>query len=137
MTPEPIMTGLAKGEDLVAFITGLCVANNITKASVQVIGALERARVSVYLQDKREYVEIAYDQPMEILAAPGSVSLKDGKPIVHLHLCLGDMQGRAYGGHATAGNIIFAGEVLITPLPGAPLVRGYDEATGLPLWTKI
>ena len=62
--------------------------------------------------------------------------LKDGQPIIHLHLTLLKGDFTITGGHAMPGNIIFAGEACITPIEGPRLHRGLDAATGLPLWDQ-
>jgi predicted DNA-binding protein with PD1-like motif len=74
------------------------------------------------------------NEHVEILSGQGNVSLKDGKPFVHLHLVLGRSDGSCLGGHAAAGCKIFACEAAILALDGPALVREPDEATGLALW---
>lgn len=130
------MGRLPKGSDLLESLNALCAEQNITRGSVQLIGALEKAALSFYLQDKKEYVSHDFDEPNEILAGLGNVSIKDGKPFVHLHLTLGMEDMRCVGGHAMPGCVVFACEAIIQPLEGAPLVRGFDEPTGLPLWEE-
>jgi predicted DNA-binding protein with PD1-like motif len=130
----PIMQRLRKGEDLVAELTRVCRENNITRGSIQVIGAMERACLGYYHQDTRKYENHTIDSHVEILAGLGNVSTLDGEIFVHLHLTLGDAQCRSMGGHAMEGNIIFAAEAVITQIPGDALNRVYDEPTGLKLW---
>jgi predicted DNA-binding protein with PD1-like motif len=74
------------------------------------------------------------DRPLEILSGIGNVSLKEGRPFVHLHLTLGDDTGRRRGGHAMPGCRIFAAEAAILKAEGPNKHRVYDEATGLFLW---
>ncbi|MUM78701.1 DUF296 domain-containing protein [Pseudodesulfovibrio sp. F-1] len=131
---KTIMQRLQKGEDLVAELTRVCRENNITRGAVQVIGAMEQARLGYYHQDARTYETHAIDQHVEILAGIGNVSLLDGEAFVHLHLTLGDSTCRCMGGHAMEGNIIFAAEAIITEIPGDTLSRTFDEPTGLKLW---
>jgi len=129
-----IMQRLNKGEDLLAELKRVCRENGITRGSVQVIGAMERAELGYYHQDKREYESFAIEQHVEILAGVGNVSFLDGEIFVHLHLTLSDKECKCLGGHAMEGNIIFAAEAVITEIPGEALTRVYDEPTGLKLW---
>jgi predicted DNA-binding protein with PD1-like motif len=131
---KTIMQRLRKGEDLVTELTRVCRENGITRGSIQVIGAMERASLGYYHQDTREYETHAIDHHVEILAGIGNVSLLDGETFVHLHLTLGDDKCRSFGGHAMTGNIIFAAEAVIAEIPGDALNRVYDEPTGLKLW---
>ncbi len=134
MNTTPILVRLPKGADLLLTLNALCKEKNITRGSVQVIGALEAAGLGYYLQDEKRYENHTVNEHMEILCGIGNISLKDGVPFVHMHLTLSKRDLSVIGGHTTPGNIIFAAEALITPVPGETLVREVDEATGLPLW---
>lgn len=129
-----ILQRLRKGEDLLAELKRVCKENDITRGSVQVIGALERAELGYYHQDKREYESHAIEKHVEILAGVGNVSFLDDDIFVHLHLTLSDDACQCLGGHAMEGNIIFAAEATIIEVPGEKLQRVYDEPTGLKLW---
>lgn len=129
-----IMQRLKKGEDLLAELKRVCKDNDITRGSVQVIGAMERAELGYYHQDRREYESFAIEHHVEILAGVGNVSILDDDTFIHLHLTLSDKECRCLGGHAMAGNIIFAAEAIITDIPGEQLTRVFDEPTGLKLW---
>ncbi|AGW15078.1 PPC domain-containing DNA-binding protein [Megalodesulfovibrio gigas] len=131
-----LLKRLPKGADLLDALTAVCKEHNITRGSVQVIGALEKAMLGFYLQDEQRYINHAVDENVEILIGVGNVSIKDGEPFIHLHLTLSRHDGSCLGGHAVAGCPIFAAEACILQLEGDPLVRGLDEATGLYLWTK-
>ena len=131
---QPVLVRLPKGADLLDALRDACATRGITKAAVQVIGALEHARLGYYLQDERRYVSYGLPEHCEILCGAGNVSLKDGAAFVHLHLTLSRSDGSCLGGHAMAGCPVFAAEALLLPVPGADLARGFDEATGLQLW---
>jgi predicted DNA-binding protein with PD1-like motif len=133
---DSLLVRLPKGEDLLDALVTLCREKNITKGHISCIGALEKAVLGYYPQDTRRYVSRTLDADTEILAGLGNVSLKDGEPVIHLHLTLLAADFTLTGGHAMPGNIIFAGEACITPLDGPRLHRGLDPATGLPLWDQ-
>ena len=131
---EPLLTRLPKDDDLLAALTRTCGEQGIRKGQIQVIGALQRARLGYYHQDAREYEDHDFNQHCEILAGIGNVSILDGEIMVHLHLTLGREDCSAFGGHAMPGCVIFAAEAYIRPVTGPDLVREWDEATGLKLW---
>ena len=83
----------------------------------------------------KQYEFIEIDEPMEITKLSGNISIKDQAPMVHAHLTMADSKGNAFGGHLAPGTILFACEIIIEKYEGAKLERGFDETTGLPLWT--
>ena len=131
---DAVVCRLSCGKDLLEAITEICIDNNIHMATLSGIGALDGAHIAYYDQEKRVYNEIEFEGHFEILSLNGNVSIRDGKPMCHAHIICGDEQGSTFGGHLVKGCTIFACELAMFPLKGKPLVRGFDEETGLPLW---
>jgi uncharacterized protein len=129
-----LMGRLAHGADLLDELTSVCTANGVTLGWVHALGALQKARLGYYDQNKQEYRYIDLDRHLEITNLVGNVSLKDGKPIVHAHVTLADDRGNAFGGHLAPGTIIFACEFCLQILDGPEFSRALDAQTGLPLW---
>jgi predicted DNA-binding protein with PD1-like motif len=125
---------LEHGADLIGELTSVCMANGVGLGWVHALGALQKARLGYYDQDAREYRFIDVDRHLEITNLVGNVSLKDGEPIIHAHVTLADDEARAFGGHLAPGTIVFACEFCIQMFDGPDLCRGFDDATGLPLW---
>lgn len=122
--------------DLIGALTETAAANGIQAGAVQVMGALQRATLGFYDQWSKAYRELPFNKPLEIVSGTGNISLRDGKPFVHLHLAVSDEEGKVFGGHAMEGCIIFAAEYVIMPLAGTAPVRTFDETTGLFLWER-
>jgi predicted DNA-binding protein with PD1-like motif len=101
---------------------------------VTALGAVERASLRYYDQQALAYRDFTIDEPLEVVAAVGNVSLLDGEPFLHLHAALAAADGRGYGGHVHSGTVAFALEATVTVLDGEPPVRRHDAATGLTLW---
>ena len=129
-----LMGRLEHGADLIEELTSVCVANGVTLGWVQALGALQKARLGYYNQGSREYEFIEMDRHLEITNLVGNVSLKNGEPIIHAHVTLADDAGHAFGGHLAPGAIVFACEFCVHVFDGPDLSRGFDDATGLPLW---
>ncbi len=125
---------LGHGTDLLDELTKLCSENGIAFGRVEAIGAVQKARIGFYNQSKREYEFITLDEPLEVLSLAGNVSLRNGKPMIHAHIALGDSDAKAYGGHLAPGTVVFACEYVIQRIKGDAYERGFDEETGLPLW---
>jgi len=129
------MGRLAKGDDLLQALEKFCLEQKITLGEVRALGAVSRARVGFYNQEERKYYFLDFEQPLEILALAGNISLKDGQPMVHAHVTLADAAGRAYGGHLAEGTPVFACEFAIHEyLADQALARQNDAETGLMLW---
>lgn len=109
---------------------------DIKVGRVEVIGAVKKAVVGFYNQEKKEYGTLEFNEALEILKCSGNLSRKDGLPKAHLHITLSRHDGTALGGHLVSGTVVFAGEAVIEELIGPDLNRGYDSQTGLPLWDK-
>jgi predicted DNA-binding protein with PD1-like motif len=130
-----IMGRLAKGDDLLAALEKLAREHHITLGEVTAIGAVSQARIGYYNQEERTYYFLDFDRHLEILALVGNISLKDGQPMVHAHVTLGDSEGRAFGGHLATGTLVFACEFAIQEhVSEITLARQMDEPTGLLLW---
>ncbi|ADU50930.1 protein of unknown function DUF296 [Thermaerobacter marianensis DSM 12885] len=131
-----LMGRLRRGDDILEALAGLARQHGITTGWIQLLGAVERARLAFYEQAQQVYRDFTLDEPAEILAGTGNISRLAGsdEPFVHLHLTLGDGQGRAWGGHVLEGTRVFACEYAIWVLSGPALERHPDPETGLKLW---
>jgi predicted DNA-binding protein with PD1-like motif len=122
------------GTDLLEELTRLIQKENIRIGRVHGIGATTHAVVAYYNQITKNYQSMEFSGGMEILNLTGNVSIKDGKPSVHVHLLLGDPSGKVFGGHLMPGTKLWACEVFIDEFEGEELVRDQNKKTGLFLW---
>lgn len=129
-----VMGRLGHGKDLLEELTGLADKLGVRLGRVRAIGAVKKARLGYYDQERREYRFFELARPLEVTGLIGNVSLKDGRPMVHAHVTLADEEGRAWGGHLVPGTVVFACEFVMEILDGPELVRELDDETGLPLW---
>ena len=132
------MGRLTHGADLLKELTEFAAVKGIRAARVEAIGAVQRARTGFYDQAAKKYGFHAFNQPMEILALVGNVSVKADAPeapFVHAHVTLSDEEGRAFGGHLAEGTVVFAAEFCMVELTGVEMNRRPDEVTGLALWS--
>jgi len=128
------MGKLQHGADLLEELTQICKEKKIQLGRAEAIGAVQKAVIGYYHQDKRAYEFLTLDTHLEILNLTGNISMKDGSPMVHAHVTLADAQGNAVGGHLAPGTIIFACECVIEGYEGPAFERKLDQQTGLPLW---
>src|SRR5947207_10529973 len=91
------------GSDLYDGLTQIVQKENIRLGRVQAIGATTHAVVAFYDQNTKTYNPLEFPGGMEILSLSGNVSIRDGKPFVHVHVLLGDAKGNVFGGHLLPG----------------------------------
>ncbi|HOP27332.1 MAG TPA: DNA-binding protein [Candidatus Sabulitectum sp.] len=110
-----------KGEDLMGSLTGWLEEQCIQSAAILGgIGMLSNMEIGRY--DGREYSKITEEESCEILSLQGSVSMKEGKPFVHLHVSFANHDFHAIGGHLFSGTVSMTIELVLAPMsPG--LVR--------------
>lgn len=125
---------LPYNEDLLTWLGQLCRERDIKLGTVSLIGALKKATLAYYHQDRKQYESTTYDTPLEIVSCLGNISLREEQPFVHLHAVLSNDKGQTLAGHLISPSIIFAAEAFLQQLEGKTLVRAYDEITGLHLW---
>jgi len=126
------MFSIPHNSDLLSSLKGAAERLGISAGIFTVIGALKKAVIHYYLQEKKQYHKILLEVPLEIASGIGNIAVKDGETIVHCHVVLADKEGRCFGGHLGEGSIVFAGEAYIRAL-SPKIIRKYDETTGLNL----
>src|SRR5258707_14195386 len=108
-----IIGQLPYASDLYDELTRFVQQERILLGRIQGIGATTHAVVAFYDQNTKTYNPIEFPGGMEILNLSGNVSIRDGKPFVHVHILLGDAKGNVFGGHLLPGTKLFASEVTI------------------------
>jgi len=124
---------LQRGEDL---LDGLYEAVNelgVEAGTLQVIGGLEAATVGYFDPNAGEYRKIPTGH-VEISSGLGNVSIRDGKPFIHLHLVLSGPDGSSVGGHAMEGCRAYVVEAYLRELGGPPPVRQEVPGMTLKVW---
>lgn len=121
-----------RGEEVMETLTALCEQEGIRLASVEAIGAVDRAVVGLYDVGEKVYHKKEFTEPMELTSLLGTVTEKDGKPYLHLHATFCDANMQAHGGHVNALHISATCEMVLRLLPGQ-VGRQLDEVTGLNL----
>ncbi len=121
-----------EGEELLSFVNEFVKKHNVLVGTVSGIGSLRGPKVGYFDEKAGEYRVIELSGLYELVSLSGNISLKDGKPFAHIHVALGDSEGRLYGGHLVEGEV-FVAEIFLQELLGEPLERKPQE-NGLALW---
>ena len=122
-----------RGEEVMETLTALCEQEGIRLASVEAIGAVDRAVVGLYDVGEKVYHKKEFTEPMELTSLLGTVTEKDGKPYLHLHATFCDANMQTHGGHVNALHISATCEMVLRLLPGQ-VGRQLDEVTELNLF---
>jgi predicted DNA-binding protein with PD1-like motif len=121
------------GDEVTSTLQRLAETERLSAAQVTAIGALEKAILTYWDWDTKEYQEIPVNEQVEVLSLNGDVTLDaSGKPKLHLHTVLGRRDGAAMGGHLKEAHVRPTLEAIITETP-AHLRRREDPETGLAL----
>ncbi|MEF8858702.1 MAG: PPC domain-containing DNA-binding protein [Halolamina sp.] len=126
------MARLETGADWREEIESLAVDEEVDAAWFHAMGAVQDAVVWFYDQQEGEYEAVTFEEPLEVAACVGNVSLLDGERFAHTHAVLSRPSGQSLAGHLDAGTV-FAGELYMRTFE-EPLVREHDEETDLDLW---
>lgn len=129
---DTLIVRIDRGEEILTALTDLCVKEQITLASVEALGAVDHAVVSVYDVPTKTFYRREFNEPMEISGLTGTVTTKEGAPYLHLHVTLCDAQLAAHGGHANELRVSATCEMVIRIIPGT-VDRQLDEQIGLNL----
>jgi predicted DNA-binding protein with PD1-like motif len=125
---------LERGSDMLQSLTEAANELGLEAGTVQAIGAVSELVVGYYRQDEREYQQIPFAEHLEIASALGNVSIRDGKPFVHMHVTATRADGTTVGGHLMEGTNVFLIEAYFRALGGPPPVRRQEEDLGLAVW---
>ncbi len=106
--------------------------HQVKSAGLTAIGAFERVSLGYYQIEKQEYATAEFEEQLEVVSFIGDISMKDGDPLVHVHVALGRPDFTLIGGHLMSGMVRPTLEIMMTETPTA-LERKYDPASGLSL----
>jgi predicted DNA-binding protein with PD1-like motif len=123
---------LDHGADWRAEIEGFAADREVDAGWFWAMGAVQDAELWYYDQTDREYRSVTFDEPLEVASCVGNVADLDGERFAHTHVVLSRASGQSLAGHLDSATV-FAGECYLRAFAD-PLVREYDETTGLDLW---
>lgn len=107
-----------RGEEILSTLTALCRQEDIRLASVEALGAVDHAVLSVYDVPTKTFYKKEFNEAMEISNLCGTVSRKDGQVYLHLHGTVCDTGLNAHGGHVNELTVSATCEMVVRTLPG-------------------
>jgi predicted DNA-binding protein with PD1-like motif len=99
---------MEKGEDILETIVNYCKEVDLKSGVVYGLGAVEKASLGFYELNSKTYLTNDYNFNAEILNCTGNIAKnkETGEYIVHIHMTIGDAEGKTFGGHLLPGNPI-------------------------------
>ena len=101
-------------------------------ASVTGLGAVKDFTVGVFDSSAKAYKSNRFQGVYEIVSLVGTINTMNDAFYCHLHMCAGDQEGRAFGGHLNEAVISATCELVVTCLPGETN-RVFSDEVGLNL----
>ncbi len=127
---------LKAGEEIPEAILKMATKERIRTAEVKAIGGVDRLRLAYFNHESKKYEEHEMEEFMEVAGLLGNLTLKEGKPFLHLHGTFGRRDMSAISGHVVYARIMPLLEATITPTRNRAL-RKFDEETGLNLVYRV
>lgn len=131
-TGNTYIVRLAKGDEVVTSIKDLCCKEGIKTAQVNGLGAVGYLEAGLFNTDEKKYYLNKFEQDMEILSLIGNITSMNKEPYLHLHITVGDANGKAFGGHLNKAVVSVTSEIFINAYD-VVVDRFKDEATGINL----
>ena len=121
-----------RGDEFIESLQHFASEHKIGAAQFTGIGGFEKATISWWSWDTKEYEKHDTDEQVEVLSLLGNVTKFDQIVRVHAHTILGRRDLSTLGGHLFSGIVRPTLELHLTAAP-QPMARKVDPASGLPL----
>ena len=119
---------------IVDALVDFCGKNKIQAGAVTGIGAIGSATFRFLDPATKQYVDKTFDEQMEITNLTGNISVKDGKPYLHIHATAGRRDYTCVGGHLLDARVNGACELVVEWYMLNSFGRRFDPETGLYLY---
>lgn len=128
-----VVARIDRGEEVLSALKDIALRENIKLAAVSALGATGDFTVGVFNVQQKQYYANRFQGAYEIVSLTGTVTTRDGEFYAHLHMCAGNEQGQAFGGHLNRAVISATCEMVIQIIDGT-VERRFSEDVGLNLF---
>ena len=130
---QTIIVRMDKGEEILANIKNVALAEGIKLAQVSALGATNDFTVGVYKVDEKKYYKNHFVGDYEIVSLTGTINTMNHDFYTHIHMSAGNESGEVFGGHLNEAWVSATCEMVITVIDGE-VDRFLDDETGLNLF---
>ena len=128
-----IVARIDKGEEILTKIKEIALKEDIKLANINALGAVNKVRVGVFKTQEKKYYANEFNGDFEIVSLTGSINTMNDEFYSHLHMAIGDTEGKVFGGHLNEAYVSATCEMFITIIDGK-VDRKYNEEIGLNLF---
>lgn len=121
---------LKAGSKIPDDIVAVAMREKVRTAQVEAIGGVRALRLAYYNHETKKYEEHDFDEFLEVTSLLGNITVKDGKPFLHVHGTFGRRDLSVVAGHVMSGTVFPLLELVVTPTSNRA-VRRFDEEVGL------
>jgi len=111
-------------------ILAIAKKEEMVTARVEAIGGVKELRLAYFDHVTKRYEEHDFKEFLEVTGLLGNVTLKDGKPFLHIHGTFGRRDLSTLAGHVMSAEVFPLLEVVMTPTKNRAL-RRFDDDIGL------
>ena len=122
--------GLKAGAKIPDDIIAIAKKERIATGRVEAIGGVEELKLAYFNHETKRYEEHGFREFLEVTGILGNLTLKDGKPFLHIHGTFGRKDLTTISGHVMTAEVFPLLEVVITPTRNRAL-RRFDDDLGL------
>ena len=109
---------LDPGEEIVEKVLWLAAVEEIKLATVTGLGAVDNVTLGIFSPDTKQYKANLFHAEFEIVSLTGTITTQKHRPYAHLHMAVGDLSARAFGGHLNRAVVSATAELVIQTIPG-------------------
>ncbi|MDE1858558.1 MAG: DUF296 domain-containing protein [Thaumarchaeota archaeon] len=121
---------LKAGSKIPDDIVALAAREKVRTAQVEAIGGVKALRLAYFNHEAKKYEEHDFDEFLEVTSLLGNITVKDGKPFLHVHGTFARRDLSVVAGHVMSGTVFPLLELVVTPTRNRAL-RRFDEEVGL------
>lgn len=129
-----IIVRVDKGEDIIKELLSLSEKENILFASVSGLGAVNDIELGIFDTSAKKYHSKRLIGDFEITSLVGSLSRKEDKPYIHVHMSVGNvLTNEFFGGHLNKAIVGATAEIVLNVVE-VVVEREFVEEIGLNLF---
>ncbi|RKW56355.1 MAG: DNA-binding protein [Lachnospiraceae bacterium] len=129
-----IIVRVDKGEDIIKELLSLSEKENILFASISGLGAVNDIELGIFDTSAKKYHSKRLIGDFEITSLVGSLSRKEDKPYIHVHMSVGNvLTNEFFGGHLNKAIVGATAEIVLNVVE-IVVEREFVEEIGLNLF---
>lgn len=129
-----VIVRVDKGEDIIKELLSLSEKENILFASISGLGAVNDIELGIFDTSEKRYHSKRFIGDFEITSLVGTLSRKDKKPYIHVHMSVGNvLTNEFFGGHLNKAIVGATAEIVLNVVE-IVVEREFVEEIGLNLF---